>query len=137
MANKLFRRNFFHDLFVSFINEDRMNSRLCNNLFIILFSILTGLLLFTNCSQTPQKADDKTKEVPVSRENTSTQPAEDVEKYWTEKRMREAKPMPFPKAVIPEESKEPKTDEKLPDANTQGHTPGQSPGGGQQSDPEN
>ena len=94
------------------------------------------LLLFISCSQANQ-ADDNSECVSIDRQDTSMQTDEDVRKYWTDERMRNAKPMPFPEAVVSEDGQAIVPKESLPADALPGNAPGSAPDSGQQSDPTN
>jgi hypothetical protein len=138
--------------------KEKMMSRLLKKSVYILLLAYTGLSLFMSCSPAPhqqrddtsmhtsedttsvkgdttvQPAEDTTTNVV---DNTTVQPAEDVGEYWTEERMRKAKPRPFPEAVIPEDGNTTNPNEGLPSDAGHGNVPGQAPGSGQQSSPAN
>jgi hypothetical protein len=71
------------------------------------------------------------------QDHTTVKPTKDVEEYWTEERMREAKPIPFPEAVTPEDGDTTNPNEGLPPDAGPEFVPGQAPDSGQQSSPAN
>ena len=100
-----------------------MSSKLLNKSALVLSFTFAGLSLFMNCSYAPQQEDNNSKEISVDvksessqtdqdlPDDTTTQTAEEVKEFWTEERLRDAKPMPFPEAIVPEDNP---TDESLP-----------------------
>lgn len=102
-------------------------SRLFKKSVLTLAFVFVGLSIFMSCLQPPQ-ANVNSEDVPNVTENTSKQTAEDVEKYWTDERMRNAKPMPFPEAVVPEDGQATVPKERRPADTPPENAPVRTPG---------
>lgn len=111
-------------------------SRLFKKSLLNLILAFAGLSLFMSCSQA-QQVEDNPEVESIGIEDSYRKTSEDVEEYWTEERMRKAKPIPFPDAVIPKHGQETVPQEGLPTDALPGYTPGNALGRGQQSDHSN
>lgn len=84
-----------------------------------------------NCSTKPQKNSDSesisSTDTTVRVEDTSLPTAEDVTEHWTPERMRDAKPIPFPDAVIPHNGRSTESDNNATTEAKPGTAPGNSP----------
>lgn len=104
---------------------------------IIVLLAFAGLPLFVSCSQEPRQAEYNSEDVTNPGKDASSQTAKDVEKYWTEERMRNAKPMPFPEAIMPEDSWTGVLRENMPADARPGSSPGRVPDGDRQPESKN
>jgi hypothetical protein len=93
--------------------------------------LIAGAILYMNCSAKPQKNSDSESKSStgsaVHVEDTSLPTPEDVTEYWTPERMRDAKPMPFPDAVIPQDGRPPDSDNNATTEAMPGTAPGNLP----------
>ena len=89
-----------------------------------------------HCSTKSQKNRDpesiSSPESTVHIEDTTLPTPEDVSDYWTPERMRDAKPIPFPEAVIPQDGRPTDSDNNA----TTGSMPGTAPGNPAEHEPE-
>jgi hypothetical protein len=77
--------------------------------------LIAAGILHVNCSTKPQKSSDaesnSATESSIRIEDTSSPTPENVTEYWTPERMRDAKPIPFPDAVIPQDGQSTDSDD--------------------------
>lgn len=104
-----------------------MKKRLSKYLFVSFVPLIAGGILYMNCS-TKSQEDRSPESVPstestVHIKDTPLPTPEDVSEYWTPERMRDAKPIPFPDAVIPQDGRSTDTDINA----TTGSIPGTAP----------
>lgn len=105
-----------------------MKKRLFKYLFVSFAPLIAGGMLYMNCSTKSQEDRDpdsiSSTESTVHINDTSLPRPEDVSEYWTPERMRNAKPIPFPDAVIPQDGRSTDSDINA----TTGSMPGTAPG---------
>lgn len=115
---------------------EKMKNRLFTYLLVGLAPLIAGGLLFMNCSTKSQKNRDSestsSTESTIHIKDTSLPTPEDVTEYWTPERMRDAKPIPFPDAVIPQDGRPADSDNNA----TTGSIPGDAPGNPADQEPE-
>ena len=130
---------------------DRNISTSLRKFLFVLIAAFAGLSLLMGCSQKSRQAEDDVINSQSAGEKTSMHAGEDttdsiddspaqnpkdIEEFWTKERMRKAKPMPFPEAIIPEGGDESKPGESLPAA-PPGVAPGRTEGGSGKTVPDN